>query len=94
MTQVTIRATYVADVATGKQPIREVRFRTGAGGRNPLRIAKDLARQANVRMKASGSGWVVGQTYRPHDLPTVTFPGFTIAYYVYDIPVAVTIVAW
>ncbi|HET6495124.1 MAG TPA: hypothetical protein VFH61_07150 [Thermoleophilia bacterium] len=44
MTQVAIRAKHVADAATGKQFIRDVPFRTGAGGHSLLRIAKDLAR--------------------------------------------------
>ena len=96
VTQVTITATYVADAATGKQPIYDVRFSatTTTGGSNPLAVARSLQRQANIRMRASGTGWVVGQTYRPHVLLTVTYTGFTTAYYVYDIPVAVTIVTW
>lgn len=96
VTQVTITATYVADAATGKQPIYDVSFSatTTTGGSNPLTVALDLQRQANVRMRANGSGWVVGQIYRPHVLLTVTYTGFTTAYYVYDIPLAVTIVTW
>lgn len=96
VTQVTVTATYVADAATGKQPIYDVRFSatTTTGGSNPLAIARGLRRRANIRMKASGTGWVVGQTYRPHIVLKVTYTGFTTAYYVYDIPVAVTIVTW
>jgi type II secretory pathway pseudopilin PulG len=96
LTQVTITATYVADAATGKQPIYDVRFSatTTTGGSNPSAIARNVQRQANVRMRASGTGWVVGQVYRPHVLLTVTYTGFTTAYYVYDIPLAVTITTW
>lgn len=95
VTQVTITAMYVADAATGKQPIYDVSFSaTTTTGSNPLTVAPDLQRQANVRMRASGSGWVVGQIYRPHVLLTVTYMGFTTAYYVYDIPLAVTITTW
>lgn len=94
VTQITITATYVADAVTGKQPIRDVRFSTGTGGSNPYTIAPNLQRQANIRMRANGAGWVVGQTYYPHILLTVTYTGFTTAYYVYDIPLAVTITTW
>lgn len=94
VTQVSVTATYVADAATGKQPIRDVRFGTGTGGGNPLTIAQNLTRQANIRLRTSGTGWVVGQVYRPHVLLTVTYTGFTTAYYVYDIPLAVTITTW
>lgn len=92
--QVTITATYVADAVTGKQPIRDVRFNTGTGGSNPYTMASNLQSQANVRMRANGGGWAVGQTYYPHILLTVTYTGFTTAYYVYDIPLAVTITTW
>jgi len=94
VTQVSVTATYVADAATGKQPIRDVRFATGTRGRNSISIARNLTRQANVRLRTSGTGWQVGQVYRPHVLLTVTYTGFTSAYYVYDIPLAVTITTW
>jgi hypothetical protein len=94
VTQISVTATYVADSVTGKQPIREVRFGTGGNGSNPISIARNLTRQANVSLQTSGTGWVVGQIYRPHVLLTVTYTGFTTAYYVYDIPLAVTITTW
>jgi len=45
-------------------------------------------------MKTSGQGWVVGRIHRPHTPLTVTHAGFTTAYSVCGIPLAVTIVTW
>jgi len=94
--QATITATYVADSATGKQPLRDVRFRVvgSTGGSNPVTLAGNTKYQANLRMRATGTGWVVGTVYRPHIIITVTYTGGPTGYYVYDIPVAVTITTW
>jgi hypothetical protein len=94
ITQATITATYVVDSATGKQPLRDVRFASGTGGNNPVTLARNTKYQANVRMRASGTGWVVGTIYRPHLIITVTYTGGPTGYYVYDIPLAVTITNW
>ena len=45
-------------------------------------------------MRASGTGWVVGQTYHPTLCLTVTFTGSPASYYVYNIPLSVTITNW
>jgi len=96
VTQATITATYVADSATGKQPLRDVRFNVvgSTRGSNPVTLARNTKYQANVRMRATGTGWVVGRVYRPHIIITVTYTGGPTGYYVYDIPLAVTITTW
>ena len=93
VTQATITATYVADSATGKQPLRDVRFNVvgSTRGSNPVTLARNTKYQANVRMRATGTGWVVGTVYRPHIIIRVTYTGGPTGYYVYDIPLAVTI---
>lgn len=96
VTQATITATYVADTTSGLQPLRDVRFNVvgSTRGTNPVTLARNTKYQANVRMRASGTGWVVGQVYRPHLILTVTYTGGPAGYYVYDIPLAVTITTW
>lgn len=79
------------------KPIRDVRFSattTTGGGSNPSAIVRNVKMQANVRIKANGTGWVVDQVYVPHVLLTVTYTEFTTAYCVHDIPLAVTITTW
>ena len=94
VTQISVAATYVADQATGKQPISSVKFGTSTGGSNPYTMNRNAVGQANVVLKLSGSGWVTGQVYTPHILVTVTYTGFTSTYYQYNIPLASTVATW
>lgn len=96
VTQVTVTATYVADPATGLQPIRDCRFNTvgATRGNATVTLGRNVKYQANVRLRATGFGWVTGQTYYPTVRVTVTYTGGPAAYYIYNIPLSVTIVAW
>jgi hypothetical protein len=91
LTKITVPATHVAGAATGRRPIRDVRFGLGAHGDDPIAIARNVTRHANVRLQTSGTGWVVGRVYRPHIPLTAAYPGFTTAYYVSDSASAVTL---
>ncbi len=96
VTHATIVASYVVDPTTNMQPIRDCRFSTtsGTGGSASVTLAANTKYQANIRMRASGTGWVVGQTYHPTLCLTVTFTGSPASYYVYNIPLSVTITNW
>ena len=94
--QVTVTAAYIADPATGLQPIRDCRFSTTTvtGGSASVSIGVNTKRQANIRMRMNGKGWVVGRTYYPTLRLTVSYTGGPAGYYVYDIPLSVTATSW
>jgi len=96
VTQVTVTATYIPDPSTGLQPIRDCRFSTTTttGGSNPVSIGVNTKLQANIRMRMTGTGWVVGRTYYPTLRLTVSYTGGPAGYYVYDIPLSVTATSW
>ena len=85
VTTVTISTSLIAD-ATGKQPISAVNWVYVGSSQEKL--------QANITLNASGTGWVVGQTYHPSIRVTMTYTGGPSGYYIYTIPLAVTIVSW
>ncbi len=95
---VTISASYIADPATGRQPIRDCRFsRTNqTGGNSSVTVGPNTKRQANIRirMRPRNGPWVVGRTYYPTLRLTMTWIGGPAGYYVYDIPLSVTCVNW
>jgi hypothetical protein len=96
-TQVTVAATYVADPTSGLQPIRDCRFSTTTAtrGNATVTLAANAKYQANIRMRArTGQGWVTGMTYHPILRLTVTFTGSPASYYVYNIPLSVTVTTW
>ena len=89
VTSVTVTASLVADVTTGKQPINSVGFAAvgGTGRTSPVTLAKGAKDQLNLRV--SVTGLTLNTLYVPTVKITVTFTGFTTAYYVYSIPVKV-----
>ena len=95
ITSVTVTATYVADPG-GRQPIRDCRFNAvgSTGGSATITLTAGQKRQANIRLRANGGGWVRNRTYHPTLRLTVTYTGGPAAYYVYDVPLAATIVNW
>ena len=86
MTTVNVAYSLVADPSTNLQPINSVTF-TGVNG-------STRKYGVNLVMRTTGTGWVTGRTYTPMVRLTMTFTGSPTAYYVYDVPVAVTIVNW
>jgi hypothetical protein len=96
ITRVTVTATYDPDPSTGLQPIRDVRFAAvgNNNGRASVNLNRNVKDQANVRLRARGGGWTLNGTYYPTVHITVTYTGSPASYYVYDIPLAVTIVNW
>ena len=96
VTRVTVTATYIADASTGKQPIRDVRFAAvgSTTGNATVTLNRNVKYQANIRLRPQNTGWVLNKVYTPHVQITVTYTGFTTSYYVYDIPLSVTIVNW
>lgn len=89
VTSVTVTASLVADSTTGKQPISAVGFAaSGSTGRtNPVTLGRGVKDQMNLVI--SVTGLTNNTLYVPTVKITVTFTGFTTAYYVYSIPVKV-----
>ncbi len=92
---VTVTATYGADPTSGRQPIRDCRFTAVANnppaGSASVALIAGQKLQANIRLQATGTGWVSGRTYQPTLLLTLAYGGGPLAYYVYTIPMSVTI---
>jgi hypothetical protein len=89
VTSVTVTASLLADSTTGKQPISAIGFAaSGSTGRtNPVTLGRGVKDQLNLRV--SVTGLTSNTLYVPTVKITVTFTGFTTAYYVYSIPVKV-----
>jgi hypothetical protein len=87
-TSATVTASLVADSATGSQPITAVGFaNVGSTSRtNPISLGTGQKRQLNLTLRMPN---VSKKTYYPHVLITVTYSGYTGAYYRFDIPVTV-----
>jgi hypothetical protein len=88
VTSVTVTASLVADPTTGGQPISAIGFAASGSGRtNPVTLGRGVKDQLNLRV--SVDGLTMNTLYVPTVKITVTFTGFTTAYYVYSIPVKV-----
>ena len=89
ITQVTVTATTLADVATGFQPIDSVGFATIGGGSRttPVTLGKNGKYQMNVHLQMNGC--TSGKQYIPTVVITVTYTGFTTTYYQYNVPVKI-----
>jgi hypothetical protein len=89
VTSVTVTASLVADPTTGRQPISSIGFAaSGSAGRtNPVTLNRGVKDQLNLRVTTTGL--TLNTLYVPTVKITVTFTGFTTAYYVYSIPVKV-----
>jgi hypothetical protein len=89
VSSVTVTASLVADPTTGRQPINSVGFApSGSTGRtNPVTLNRGVKDQMNLRIRITGL--TLNTLYVPTVKITVTFTGFTTAYYVYSIPVKV-----
>jgi hypothetical protein len=89
ITSVTVTASLMADGSTGKQPISAIGFAaSGSAGRtNPVTLGRGVKDQMNLIVSVAGLTY--NTLYVPTVKITVTFTGFTTAYYVYSIPVKV-----
>jgi hypothetical protein len=99
VSRVTVAATYGADPSTRKQPIRNVRFAAlgNTNGNASVNLNANVKDQANIRLRVNGGRWTLNRTYYPVVHVTLTYTqstGSPPSYYVYDIPLAVTIVNW
>ncbi len=83
---VTIQYALIADAATGRQPISGITFSSVNGSSSKYGV--------NISLRATGSGWVANRTYTPMVRLTMTYTGSPDTYFVYDVPVSVTIVTW
>jgi hypothetical protein len=90
VTQVTVSATLVADVAD--QPLTLPGFTpfgpTG-GGPASVTLGRGQKYQFNVTVKTRKK-FTLGRTYYPHVLINLTVPGVPAGYFRYDIPISVT----
>jgi hypothetical protein len=86
ITTVTIQYTLIADGSTGLQPISGVTFTSVNGSTRKFGV--------NVTLRTTGSGWVTNRTYTPKIRLTMTYTGSPASYFVYEVPVSVTIVTW
>jgi hypothetical protein len=91
VTQVTIAATLAPDPATGEQPLSRVRIGAvgDAGGAATVTMTAGQQMQVNVRVGAK-KRFVLGQTYYPRVVLTLSFAGGPTGYFRYEIPMAVT----
>jgi type II secretory pathway pseudopilin PulG len=89
LTQVTVTATRVADPATSFQPIDSAGFATiGSGSRTAsVPLGKNVKYQLNVHLQMNGS--TSGKQYIPTVVITITYTGFTTAYYQYTVPMKI-----
>jgi hypothetical protein len=97
VTAVTATVTLGADPTTGKQPITGFGLMpwgtTTAGSTTTQSISgwtTSLKKQMNLRVRFSGSGWVLGTTYRPTLTIEMLYSGFTTTYYRYVVPISCT----
>lgn len=89
--EVTVRASLLPDPG-GAQPLRSptIRDLNGVGNQATVTLGTGQTRQFNVTVR-SKRNLVVGRTYYPHVVITVTFTGGPANYYYsYDIPMAFT----
>jgi hypothetical protein len=89
VTQVTVTATVIADAATGFQPFDSYGFATIGGGSRTasVTLGKGVKYQLNLHTRMNGS--TAGKQYIPTVVITITYTGFTTAYYQYKVPVKV-----
>lgn len=86
ITTVNVSYSLVADASSGLQPISGVTFTSVNGSTRKYGV--------NVVLRTTGTGWVTGRTYTPTLRLTMTYTGSPASYFVYDVPLAVTIVTW
>ncbi len=86
ITTVSIAYSLIDDPATGRQPISSVTFTSVNGSSSKYGV--------NVLLNAPAGSFTVGTTYTPKIRLTMTFTGSPTTYYIYDVPVSVTIVTW
>jgi len=86
ITTVNVDYSLIADAATGRQPISSVTFTSVNGSSSKYGV--------NVLLNAPTASFAVGNTYTPKIRLTMTFTGSPTTYYIYDVPVSVTIVTW
>jgi len=91
VTQVTVVATLAPDPTTGDQPLSRVRIGAvgNAGGAATVTMTPGRQMQVNIRVGAK-KRFVLGQTYYPRVVLTLSFTGGPTGYFVYEIPMAVT----
>ena len=93
VTTVTITVTVTADATYGVQPITN--YGVAAWGSTAFNasmtgVAVNTKLQLNLSVRMNGSGWLSGVPYHPHALVTLTYTGFTTAYYQCDMPLTIT----
>jgi hypothetical protein len=91
VTQVRVAATLAPDPTTGDQPLRQVRIGAigNTGGAATVTMTAGQQLQVNVSVRARKQ-FVLGQTYYPSVVLTLSYTGSPADYFVYEIPMAVT----
>lgn len=91
ITSVTVTAALLPDPASGLQPLQRVDISNlnGAKAGNPVTLLPGQQLQINLRVRGKAE-MTPGVPYYPSVQLEVTFPGSAVAYYVYEISMAVT----
>ncbi len=90
VTRVTVAATLLPDPASGDQPLRQVKIAPvgGSSGAATVTMAAGEQLQVNVTVHARKQ-FLLGQTYYPSVVLTVSYVGGPGGYFIYEIPMVV-----